>query len=120
MVSGSEPRARTRPLVGHVTDSNVFPHDTTQASHTCLLSLRGRWLLLTRQRALLQDGETPLHSAAAAGHEGAIGVLLEAGADLQAKDNVSGDREGESGDGSGKGWEQKETRVEGRELGLAG
>jgi hypothetical protein len=47
-------------------------------------------------------------------------VLLEAGADREAKDNVSGDREGESGDGSGKGWEQEETRVEGRELGLAG
>ena len=101
MVSGSEPRARTRRLVGHVTDSNVFPQDTTQASHTCLLSLRGRWLLLTRQRALLQDGETPLHSAASMGHEGAVGVLLAAGADREAKCNVSEEREGESRDVSG-------------------
>ena len=48
--------------------------------------------MLTRQRAPLQDGQTPLHEAAYAGKEGAIGVLLAAGADRQAKNNVSGDR----------------------------
>ena len=76
--------------------------------------------MLTRQRAPLQDGDTPLHRAAFRGHEGAIGVLLEAGADREAKKNVSGVREGESGDGSGKGWEQEETRVDARGMGLAG
>ena len=48
-----------------------------------------------------------------------MGVLLEAGADREAKSNVSGDREGESGDGSGEGGGQEETRVEGRGVGLA-
>ena len=59
--------------------------------------------MLTRQRAPLQIGETPLHFAAKRGMEGAIGVLLAAGADLQAKNEVRGVREGESGDGSGEG-----------------
>ena len=76
----------------HVTDSSVFSRDTTQASHPCLRSLRWRWQSLTRQRAPLQNGETPLHRAAYMGREGAIGVLLEAGADREAKDNVSGER----------------------------
>ena len=66
----------------------------TQASHQCLRSLRWLWLSLTRQCAHLQDGETPLHRAANEGEEGAIGVLLAAGADRQAKNNVSGDRRG--------------------------
>ena len=57
--------------------------------------------MLTRQRAPLQNGETPLHFAAERGQEGAIGVLLAAGADLQAKNEVRGVRVGESGDGSG-------------------
>ena len=56
--------------------------------------------MLTRQRAPLQEGYTPLHIAACAGAEGAIGVLLEAGADRQAKNDVSGDREEEWGGGS--------------------
>ena len=100
-------------------DSNVYFRDTTQASHPCLRSLRWRWQLLTRQRAPLQYGFTPLHWAARLGSEGAIGVLLAAGADRQAKDNVSGDMQGESGEGSEEGGGQEETRVEGRGLGLA-
>ena len=119
MVVVLEPCATTRQLVGHVTDSNVFSRDMTQASHPCLRSLRCRWLLLTSQRAPLQNGDTPLHFAAYGGHEGAIGVLLEAGADREAKDNVSGDREGECGDGSGEGGGQEETKLEGRGLALA-
>ena len=99
MVLWSEPcvrlvRARSPRLVGHVTDSSVFSRDITQASHQSLLSLRWRWLSLTRQRAPLQDGATPLHGAAYRGHEEAIGVLLAVGADQEAKDNVSGDRDG--------------------------
>ena len=50
--------------------------------------------MLTRQRAPLQAGSTPLHQAVIMGKEGAIGVLLAAGADRQAKDNVSGDMRG--------------------------
>jgi len=59
--------------------------------------------VLTRQRAPLQYERTPLYHAARNRHEGAIGVLLAAGADREAKDNVSGDGEGASGDGSGGG-----------------
>ena len=81
-------------------DSNMLFLDTPQAPHSCLRSLRWRGLSLTRQRAPLQDGETPLHGAARACELGAIGVLLAAGADRQAKDKVSGDREEERGDGS--------------------
>ena len=58
------------------------------------------------ERAPLQHGETPLHAAATTGQEGAIKVLLEAGADREAKDNVSGERRCESGwlsDGGGGG-----------------
>ena len=55
--------------------------------------MRWLWQLLTRQRAPLQDGCTPLHLAARWGKEGAIGALLEAGADREAKNNVSGERE---------------------------
>ena len=116
----TEPRATTRRLVGHVTDSSVFSRDIAQAPHSCLLSLLWRWLSLTRQRAPLQDGATPLHLAAEGGEEGAMGVLLEAGADREAKNNVSGDRGGESGDGSEEGAGQEESKVEARGLGLAG
>ena len=66
--------------------------DTAQASHPCLLSLRRRWQLLTKQRAPLQEEQTPLHRAAYTGKEGAIKALLEAGADREAKDKVSGER----------------------------
>ena len=59
--------------------------------------------MLTRQRAPLQYERTPLYHAARNRHEGAIGVLLAAGADREAKNKVSGDRGGESRDGSGKG-----------------
>ena len=48
--------------------------------------------MLTRQRAPLQDGKTPLHLAAYNGEEGGIKVLLEAGAGRAATDNVSGER----------------------------
>ena len=71
--------------------------DTAQAPRPCLLSLRWVWLLLTRQRAPLQDGRTPLHCAAFHGRPGAVGVLLEAGADREAEDKVRGEREGQSG-----------------------
>ena len=47
--------------------------------------------MLTRQRASLQKGSTPRHLAAGMGQEGAIGAMLEAGADREAKDNVSGE-----------------------------
>ena len=87
-------RARSPRLIGSVTDSNVLPRDTPQALHPCFHSSRWLWQLLTRQRASLQDGWTPLHGAASAGDEGAIGLLLAAGADRQAKNNVSGDRRG--------------------------
>ena len=76
-------------VVRHVPDRDVFSRDTRQASHPCVLSLRWLWLLLTRQRAPLQDGHTPLHLAAWGGEEKAMKVLLEAGADRKAKDNVS-------------------------------
>jgi len=36
-----------------------------------------------------QDGETPLHLAAGSGHPDVSRMLLDAGADIQAKDNVS-------------------------------
>ena len=81
--------------MGHLADSSVFARDTIQASHPCLRFLRWLWLLLTRQRAPLQDGWTPLHFAAYAGYEGEIGLLLAAGADREAKSDVSGDRDGE-------------------------
>ena len=97
-------------VFGHVADSSVFSRDTTEASPPCFLALRWRWQLLTRQRAPLQNGETPLHCAAEEGKEGAIGVLLAAGADLQAKNEVRGVREGESGDGSGEGEGRKNRR----------
>ena len=86
------PRATNRRLVRQVPCSDVFSPDTKQASRPCFLSLRWGWLLLTRQRAPLQDGDTPLHDAALNGKEGAIKVLLEAGADRGAKNNVSGER----------------------------
>ena len=66
--------------------------DTAQASHPCLLSLRWRCQLLTRQRAPLQSGGTPLHRAAAGDEKGAIKALVEAGVEREAKDNVSGER----------------------------
>ena len=37
----------------------------------------------------MQDGETPLHYAARFGHSSTAEVLLEAGAEIMAKDNVS-------------------------------
>ena len=37
----------------------------------------------------LQDGKTPLHRAAYLGREEAVRMLLEAGADREAKNNVS-------------------------------
>ena len=75
--------------------------------------------MLTRQRAPLQFGWTPLHRAAAVGGEGAIGALLEAGADPVAKDEVSGEREGGSGRAEGREGEDRYTGS-GRWLGLAG
>ena len=106
----------------HVPHRNVFSRDTKQAPHLCLLSLRWLWQSLTRQRAPLQNGQTPLHLAANAkkGGEEVIGLLLEAGADREAKDNVSGDRGGGRGGGSGERGGQEETRVEARGMGLAG
>ena len=89
---GSETCAANRRLVKHVPDRDVFSQDTKQASHPCVLSLRWRWLLLTRQRAPLQNGDTPVHLAALKGMEGAIGALLEAGADREAKNTVNGQR----------------------------
>ena len=76
--------------------------DTAQAPHPCWLSLRWRWLLLTRQRAPLQIGQTPLHLAAFDGKEGVIKALLEAGADPAAKDKVRGQRDGGSGRAEGR------------------
>ena len=68
-------------MLGRAIGNNVLSRNTTKAPHPCLRSLRRQWLLLTRQHAPLQDGKTPLHSAAREGEEGAIRVLLEAGAD---------------------------------------
>jgi ankyrin repeat protein len=55
--------------------------------------------LLTRQRAPMQDGNTALHATAAAGKEGAMQVLLDAGANQEAKDKVRGERGRERADG---------------------
>ena len=38
---------------------------------------------------LLQEGQTPLHSAAYGGHQEAIELLVSKNADVQSKDNVS-------------------------------
>ena len=43
---------------------------------------------LTRSRARSQDGDTPLHDAARRGHTEAAKLLLEYGADVNAKNNV--------------------------------
>ena len=75
--------------------------------------------MLTRQRAPQQREWTPLHCAAAGGKEGAIGVLLEAGADREAKNFVSGEREGGGGRAEGREVEGKYAG-RGRWLGLAG
>ena len=39
----------------------------------------------------MQHGSTPLHEAAYNGQEGAMGALLKAGANREAKDQVSGE-----------------------------
>lgn len=75
--------------------------------------------MLTRQRASLQGGSTPLHFAAMVGQEGAIGALLEAGADREAKNIVSGEREGGSGRAEGREGEGRYAG-RGRWLGLPG
>ena len=41
-----------------------------------------------------QTGSTPMHCAALKGHKDAAALLLEWGADKEAKDNVSGPRVG--------------------------
>ena len=38
----------------------------------------------------MQDNWTPLHKAASSGQEAVAGLLLGAGADVNARDNVSG------------------------------
>ena len=38
-----------------------------------------------------------MHRAASKGHDGVLVVLLEAGADREAKNNVSGERDGRRG-----------------------
>ena len=60
----------------------------------CLLSLQWRGLSLKCEH--VQHGSTPLHEAAYNGHEGAMGALLKAGANREAKDQVSGAGERES------------------------
>jgi len=53
----------------------------------------GAGVVMTRGRAP-QNGCTPLYAAAQNGHEEAVHFLVEAGADLTAKSNVSGWRLG--------------------------
>ena len=47
-----------------------------------------RTLALTRS-AVSQDGKTPLHNAAECGHTEVVKVLVEAGATVEATDEVS-------------------------------
>ena len=55
----------------------------------------GAWLTGSR---VPQDGQTPLHWAAENGREAMMELLCKAGADKEAKDEVSGGRvQGESG-----------------------
>ena len=49
------------------------------------------------------DGSTPLHYACDGGHAAVIEVLLARGANLEAKDNVSGTPEGDPRGGMGGG-----------------
>lgn len=52
--------------------------------------------MLTRQRSPVQAGDTPLHCAASKGRQGAMQVLLQAGAKQNVKNKVSGGRHRES------------------------
>ena len=76
--------------------------------------------MLNGQLVPLQDGDTALHCAAYYGHEEATGMLLQAGADREAKNNVSGERERESGGLRREGGEGTESRAEEEGSGLAG
>lgn len=64
----------------------------TAYSQACMLSLAPCLHVITRALllAVLQNGTTPLHAAAHWGHSAAAKVLLDAGADMAAKDRVSG------------------------------
>ena len=50
-------------------------------------------MCLTERCRAPQDGDTPLHIAALKGHATVVEQLLAAGADMEAKDVVSGERE---------------------------